>query len=120
MLLVAQVKNAQHRLVVHESIHDEFVDRLVAGAEAMVVGHALQAGSQIGPVASETQLIQNLANVELAKKEGAELRCGGERVERSTEGYYMTPAVFTGTSNDWQVNREELFAPIACVIKVSC
>ncbi|MFT5657402.1 MAG: acyl-CoA reductase-like NAD-dependent aldehyde dehydrogenase [Gammaproteobacteria bacterium] len=109
---------ASSRLVVHAAIHDEFVERLVAGAKAMVVGHALEAGSQIGPVASESQLKQNLANVELAKKEGGELRCGGERVERATEGYYMTPAVFTGTSNDWQVNREELFAPIACVIKV--
>jgi acyl-CoA reductase-like NAD-dependent aldehyde dehydrogenase len=109
---------ASSRLVVHESIHDEFVERLVAGAQAMVVGHALEAGTQIGPVASEVQLTQNLENVELAQKEGGELRCGGERVERATEGYFMTPAVFTGTSNDWQVNREELFAPMACVIKI--
>lgn len=109
---------ASSRLVVHAGIHDEFVDRLVDGASKMVVGHALEAGSQIGPVSSDAQLQQNLANVALAKKEGGELRCGGERVERSTEGYYMTPAVFTGTQNDWQVNREELFAPMACVIKV--
>ena len=110
---------ASSRLVVHERIHDEFVDRLVEGASQMVVGHALEAGTQMGPVASEVQLTQNLENIELAKKEGAELRCGGERVERATEGYYMTPAVFTGTRNDWQVNREELFAPMACVIKVA-
>ena len=109
---------ASSRIVVHENIHDAFVDRLVEGANAMVVGHALEAGTQIGPVASESQLKQNLDNVELAKKEGGELRCGGERVERATEGYFMTPAVFTGTSNDWQVNREELFAPMVCVIKV--
>ena len=109
---------ASSRLVVHDAIHDEFVERLVDGAKKMVVGHALEAGTQIGPVASETQLRQNLENVELAKKEGGELLCGGERVERATEGYFMTPAVFTNTQNDWQVNREELFAPIACVIKV--
>ena len=109
---------ASSRLVVHESIHDEFVARLVEGANNMVVGHALEAGTQIGPVASESQLKQNLENVELAKKEGGELMCGGERVERATEGYFMTPAVFTNTKNDWQVNREELFAPMACVIKV--
>jgi aldehyde dehydrogenase (NAD+) len=72
----------------------------------------------MGPVSSEAQLQQNLANVELAKQEGGELLCGGEHVERPTEGYFMTPAVFVGTSNDWQVNREELFAPMACVIKV--
>ena len=109
---------ASSRLVVHKDIHDEFVERLVEGANKMVVGHALEAGTQIGPVASEVQLKQNLENVELAKKEGGELMCGGERVERATEGYFMTPAVFTGTQNNWQVNREELFAPIACVIKV--
>jgi len=109
---------ASSRLVVHADIHDEFVERLVAGANSMVVGHALEAGSQIGPVSSAAQLQQNLVNVELAKQEGGELLCGGERVERATEGYFMTPAVFTGTRNDWQVNREELFAPIACVIKV--
>ncbi len=109
---------ASSRLVVHESIHEAFVDRLVEGASAMVVGHALEASTQIGPVVSETQLKQNLDNVELAKKEGGELRCGGEQVERATEGYFMTPAVFTGTRNDWQVNREELFAPMVCVIKV--
>jgi acyl-CoA reductase-like NAD-dependent aldehyde dehydrogenase len=109
---------ASSRLVVHESVHDVFVDRLVEAANAMVVGHALEASTQIGPVASETQLQQNLDNVALAKKEGGELRCGGEHVERPTKGYFMTPAVFTGTSNDWQVNREELFAPMVCVIKV--
>jgi len=109
---------ASSRLVVQDKIHDAFVDRLVEGATAMVVGHALEAGTQIGPVASESQLNQNLDNVALAKKEGGELQCGGERVERATEGYFMTPAVFTGTRNDWQVNREELFAPMACVIRV--
>jgi aldehyde dehydrogenase (NAD+) len=109
---------ASSRLVVHKNVHDYFVEKLVEGANGMVVGHALEQGTQIGPVSSETQLQQNLENVELAKKEGGELLCGGEHVERATEGYFMTPAVFSGTQNDWQVNREELFAPIACVIKV--
>ena len=109
---------ASSRIVVHKDVYDQFVDRFAAGASAMVVDHALKQGTQIGPVASAEQLQQNLDNVELAKKEGGELRCGGERVERDTEGYYMTPAVFADTRNDWQVNREELFAPIACVIRV--
>jgi len=109
---------ASSRLVVHKGIHDEFVARLVDGASNMVVGHALDESTQIGPVSSDEQLQQNLENVELAKREGGELLCGGERVERATEGYFMSPAVFAGTRNDWQVNREELFAPIACVIKV--
>ncbi len=109
---------ASSRLVVHHRIHDYFVERLAEAAEAMVVGNALEPGTQMGPVVSAEQLEQNLANIELARREGGELMCGGERVERDTEGYFMTPAVIAGTQNDWQVNREELFAPIACVIKV--
>ncbi len=109
---------ASSRLVVHADIHDEFVDRLVTATGNMVVGHALEEETQIGPVASRDQLTQNLENIELGKREGGELLTGGESVERATVGYYMTPAVFAHTSNDWQINREELFAPIACVIKV--
>lgn len=110
---------ASSRLVVHEAIHDEFVERLATAARNMVVDHALKDGTQLGPVVSGTQLQENLQNIALAKSEGGEILCGGERVERDTEGYFMTPAVVAGTQNDWQVNREELFAPIACVIKVS-
>ncbi len=109
---------ASSRLIVHESIHDAFVEKMVAGANAMVVDHALKEGTQIGPVVSETQLNENLTYMDLARSEGGDVLCGGERVERDTEGYYMTPAVITGTSNSWRINREEMFAPIACVIKV--
>ena len=109
---------ASSRLVVHEKVHDAFVDRLVAGARALKVDHALAEGTQLGPVASEGQLQSNLDYIDLAKAEGGEILCGGERLNRPTEGYYMAPAVIAGTTNDMRVNREEMFAPIACVIKV--
>jgi aldehyde dehydrogenase (NAD+) len=109
---------ASSRLVVHEAVHDAFVEKLVAGARAFKVGHALEDGTQIGPVVSAEQLAGNLDYVALGKSEGAELLCGGERLERPAEGFYMAPAVFAGTRNDMAVNREEMFAPIACVIKV--
>ena len=70
-------------------------------------------GTQIGPVVSQSQLDENMAYMELARAEGGEVICGGERVNRDTDGYYMTPAVVAGTSNDWRINREEMFAPIA-------
>lgn len=111
---------ASSRLIVHDMIHDAFVEKLVAGARSLVVDHALKAGTEIGPVVSEAQLNENLAYIELARKEGGEVLYGGERVERSTDGYYMVPAVVVGTANNWKVNREEMFAPIACVIKVGC
>ena len=109
---------ASSRLVVHEQVHDEFVERLVAGAQALKVGHALEDGTQMGPVVSAEQLEGNLGYIDIGKGEGAELMCGGDRLERETEGYYMSPTVFAGTTNNMQVNRDEMFAPIACVIKV--
>lgn len=109
---------ASSRLVVHEGVHDAFVDRLVQGARAMKVGHALQEGTQIGPVVSEQQLQENLAYVQLGKSEGAELACGGEQLEMPNNGYYMSPGVFIGTSNKMRINKEEMFAPLTSVIKV--
>ncbi|MGI9419699.1 MAG: aldehyde dehydrogenase family protein [Geminicoccaceae bacterium] len=110
---------ASSRLIVHEGVHDAFVEKLVVGAKALKVGHALAEGTQIGPVVSEGQLEENFSYIEVGKSEGAELLCGGERLEMSTEGYYMAPAVFAGSTNAMRINREEMFAPIACVIKVS-
>ena len=109
---------ASSRLVVHERVHDALVEKLVAGARALKVGHALEDGTQIGPAVSAEQLQGNLDYLEIANAEGGELLCGGERLERPTEGYYMAPAVIANTDNTMRVNREEMFAPIACVIKV--
>ncbi|MCR9146489.1 MAG: aldehyde dehydrogenase family protein [Rhodobacteraceae bacterium] len=110
---------ASSRLVVQDGIHDAFVEKLVAGAKAMKVGHALTEGTQIGPAVSEQQLTENLAYVKLGQSEGAELACGGERLTMDTDGYYMSPGVFLNTTNDMAINREEMFAPLTSVIKVA-
>ncbi|MEM7733480.1 MAG: aldehyde dehydrogenase family protein [Pseudomonadota bacterium] len=109
---------ASSRLIVHEGVHDVFVEKLVAGAKAMKVGHALAEGTQMGPVVSQQQLDENLAYVDLGKSEGAELACGGERLEMETDGFYMSPGVFLNTTNAMRINREEMFAPLTSVIKV--
>lgn len=110
---------ASSRLVVHSDVHDEFVERMIAGAKAYKVGHALEAGTQIGPVVSAGQLAENLAWVKKGRAEGAELVIGGEAVERSTKGHFMTPGLFVGTNNAMEINREEMFAPLAAVIRVA-
>src|SRR5690606_18585776 len=79
---------ASSRLIVHRKVHDEFVSQLKAKIEALAVGHALDEGTQIGPVVDEKQLAQALDYVKLAEKEGAERVCGGGRLKRRTEGYY--------------------------------
>ena len=109
---------AASRLIVHSAVHDAFVEKLVAAAKAMKVGHALEAGTQLGPVVSETQLNQNLEYVNVGKGEGAELLCGGDRLEMATEGYYMSPAVFVNSQNNMRINREEMFAPITAMQRV--
>jgi aldehyde dehydrogenase (NAD+) len=109
---------ASSRLIVHEKIHDAFVEKMAAGIQSYKVGHALEQGTQIGPVVSAAQLNSNLEYVALAKQEGCEHIVGGRRLTLATDGYYMSPALFAGTRNDMRVNREEMFAPIACVIKV--
>ena len=109
---------ASSRLVVHDRVHDAFVEKLVAGAQAMKVGHALEDGTQIGPVVSDRQLSENLDYVRLGKTEGAELACGGARLEMPHDGHYMSPGVFLNTRNDMTINREEMFAPLTSVIKV--
>jgi aldehyde dehydrogenase (NAD+) len=109
---------AASRLIVHSAVHDAFVAKLVQAAEAFKVGHALAEATQIGPVVSAGQLAQNLNYIALGQSEGAELLTGGTRLERNTEGHFMAPAVFASTRNDMRVNREEMFAPITCVIKV--
>lgn len=108
---------AASRLIVHEKVHDVFVEKLVTAAQALRVGHALAEGTQIGPVASAGQLAQNLDYIAKGRAEGAELLCGGTVLDRPTQGHYMAPAVFAGTHNDMTVNREEMFAPIACIQK---
>ncbi len=110
---------ASSRLIVHQKIHDEFVERLVKGAKAMKIGHALEEGTQMGPVVSARQLKENLDYVALGQSEGAELLCGGERLEMPQDGYYMSPGVFVNTNNQMRINREEMFAPLTSVIKAN-
>ena len=109
---------ASSRLIVHDAIHDAFAEKLVAGATAMKVGHALEDGTQMGPVVSEQQLSENLAYVDLGKSEGAELACGGTRLDMPHDGYYMSPGVFLNSTNSMRINREEMFAPLTAVIRV--
>ena len=110
---------ASSRLIVDASVHDEFVAKLIAKLETTTVGHALGEGVDLGPVASETQLSENLAWIEKGKSEGATLAFGGSRIEASTDGFFMAPTLFINSTNDMSINREELFAPIACVIKAN-
>ncbi|GAA3560089.1 aldehyde dehydrogenase family protein [Marinobacter xestospongiae] len=109
---------ASSRLIVTEGIHDRFVEAVVERMKQLVVGHPLKDGVHIGAVADARQLSQNQEYLALARQEGGTLAYGGEVLSEESDGYYMQPALFVDTSNDMRINREEAFAPIACVIKV--
>lgn len=109
---------ASSRLVVHRTVHDEFVDKLKNAVNNLKVGHALDQTTRVGPVVSAAQLEADLAYVDLAREEGCTHITGGERLALQPEGHYMSPALFIHSTNDMRVNREEMFAPIACVIEV--
>ncbi|MDI4638097.1 MULTISPECIES: aldehyde dehydrogenase family protein [Halomonadaceae] len=109
---------ASSRLIVTEAVHDAFVEKLIKKLETIRVGHALEDGVHIGPAVDGRQLESNLAWIERARADGATLAFGGERLERATDGFFMAPTLFVDTTNDMAINREEVFGPIACVIKV--
>lgn len=109
---------ASSRLLVHSKVHDEFIDRLVFRMKILHIGHALRPETQIGPVVDQRQLDNNLRYIDIAHKDGAELVWGGRRVERDTQGFFMEPALFIGTHNTMRINCEEVFGPVASVIRV--
>jgi len=109
---------ASSRLIVTDGIYPKFVEAVKARMAGLKVGDALQAGIDIGPVSSLSQLEQDLSYVDIGKAEGAELVAGGERLKLGTEGFYMAPALLTDTTAGMRINREEVFGPVASIIRV--
>lgn len=109
---------ASSRLIVEAKVHDSFVARLRQRMQKLRVGHAEERGTEIGPVASRAQLDTNLSYLEIARSQGAEHVCGGELLERPTRGHYMAPALFLA-SPEQRVAREEIFGPIAVVLRAA-
>ncbi len=109
---------ASSRLIVTQGIYPAFIEALQARVAALKVDNALMAGTDIGPVVSEIQLAQDLSYVAIAQSEGGTLLCGGQRLQRETEGFYMAPALITDTTPGMRINREEVFGPVASVIRV--
>ena len=109
---------ASSRLIVHAKVHDAFVEKAVAMLKGLKVDHALKEGTQIGPVVDETQMKQDEDYIGIGREEGAELAWGGERLNRDTKGFYLSPALFVKTKNSMRINQEEIFGPVASVIKV--
>ena len=107
---------ATSRVIVEAPVFDRFAELMRQRTRALVVGHAMERGTQIGPAVSREQLEQDLAYVAIGRQEGAEWLAGGEALERPTRGHYISPALFIAQTKQ-RIAREEIFGPVACLIR---
>ncbi len=109
---------ASSRLIVQAGIYDAFVVACKERLAGLLVDNALKDGTHIGPVVDAGQLALDLDYIDIGRKEGAVLAFGGESVKRATPGFYMTPALFIEATNAMRISREEIFGPVASVVRV--
>ena len=108
---------ASSRLIVTPGIHDKFLAALVERLKSARVDDALAPDSDIGPVIDESQLDQDLEYIRIGQQEGARLVCGGGLLDREKKGHYFEPALFADATNDMRISREEIFGPVASIIR---
>jgi aldehyde dehydrogenase (NAD+) len=110
-----QVCSAGSRILAHADIYDEVLERLVARAESIRVGDPKDPGTSMGPLVSDVQMRRVLDYIEIGKREGARLVTGGARLGRS--GYFVSPSVFADVEHEMRISQEEIFGPVACLIR---
>jgi len=114
-----QVCVAGSRLLVQDSIHNEFVALLQEEAEKLRVGDPLAPDTQVGAVNSEVQLARNLQFIDTARAEGGNVVTGGQRILQDTGGTYMSPAIVTDVTRDATLFQREVFGPVLAVTRFS-
>jgi aldehyde dehydrogenase (NAD+) len=109
---------AGSRLLVQQSIHNEFIDKLVALASTARMGNPMNADTQVGPVTTRPQFEKILGYIDIAKGEGAKLVLGGAKATRPEcgDGWFVEPTVFSGVNNQMRIAREEVFGPVLSII----
>jgi aldehyde dehydrogenase (NAD+) len=110
-----QVCSAGSRVLAHEKVYDEVVERIAARAKAIRIGDPADRATALGPVISEKQMKTILGYVDVGRKEGASLVTGGERV--GDRGYFISPTVFAGVAHEMRISQEEIFGPVVSVIR---
>jgi len=110
---------AGSRLLLQESIHDEFMEKLIALAKTARMGNPMSMDTQVGPITTRPQYEKVLSYIDVAKTEGANLALGGAPATRPEcgDGWFVEPTVFTGVTNDMRIAQEEVFGPVLSVIK---
>jgi gamma-glutamyl-gamma-aminobutyraldehyde dehydrogenase/4-guanidinobutyraldehyde dehydrogenase/NAD-dependent aldehyde dehydrogenase len=111
-----QVCVAASRLLVEESIHDAFVEKVKAMANIFQPGDPLDTKTMMGSMVDKTQMDRVLSYVEKGRKDGAALAVGGRQVRESSGGYYIEPTIFDGVVNNMTIAREEIFGPVLATL----
>ncbi len=111
-----QVCSAGSRIIVEQSIHDEFVEKLKKKAEAMTMGDPMK-NPDIGPVITEKDMEKVLGYIKIGVEEGATLVCGGKRYTEGDcqDGYFVLPTIFDNCTSDMRIVKEEIFGPVVTV-----
>jgi gamma-glutamyl-gamma-aminobutyraldehyde dehydrogenase len=109
--------NAPSRLLVHESIADDFAKRVAAEAPKYQPADPLDAKTTMGALVDDGQLKTVLGYIEAGHAEGAKLLAGGLQARAETGGCYVEPTVFSDVRNDMKIAREEIFGPVVSVIR---
>jgi gamma-glutamyl-gamma-aminobutyraldehyde dehydrogenase len=104
------------RLIVHRSVQDALVERLVAQLDGWVVGDPQDPATKLGPMIERPHLDKVLGFIESGRAAGARVAAGGNRVLQETGGYFVAPTIFDGVRNDMQIAREEIFGPVLSAI----
>jgi alpha-ketoglutaric semialdehyde dehydrogenase len=109
---------ATSRIIVQKGIYGKFVERYVERAKALKVGNGLDETAEMGPAINENQLKTDLSYVDIGKAEGARLKCGGNRLDKSDyqAGYFMEPTVFVDVDHKMRIAQEEIFGPVVSII----
>jgi acyl-CoA reductase-like NAD-dependent aldehyde dehydrogenase len=108
--------SAGSRLLVHEDIKDVFLDKVQQVARGMVPGDPLDPETTLGAMVDEAQMKRVLGYIDIAKKDGANVRLGGNRVRESSGGFYVEPTVFDGVTPKMKIAREEVFGPVLATL----
>jgi 5-carboxymethyl-2-hydroxymuconic-semialdehyde dehydrogenase len=104
------------RLLVQESIHDEFVDRVAERARRLRVGDPLDPRTEVGPLIHPRHFEKVMGYMDVARSEGASIRCGGARYDPAASGFFVQPTLFTGARMEMRIAREEIFGPVLTAI----
>jgi betaine-aldehyde dehydrogenase len=114
-----QICSAGSRLLLEESIHDRFVERLAERARKIRVGPGNDPETEMGPLVSQAHMEKVLNYIQLGKEEGARLLCGGNRIVKNSleTGYFVEPTIFVDTTPDMRIVQEEIFGPVLSVQK---